>query len=319
MNLKLLFLSIFLFPISIGAMIIEEEAASLLGQSYKSEAAQAFLKNLDLKTDFPERGTFTYNFYEKGLSIKINGGEFIQAIQVYNQTMLFKTFPEKVYGKKLSEVYGDNDIYKVIKMAPIAEDKANGTFIYPNKKPADYLVRVVRKSDNTMRAIAWMLEENVMEKIIAETIKPMDDIGINSHDEVWALLGPKDKFMPRQEKTKDLLKGSFSVFNDKIGDPIFDKDLGIYIYGSYSKKLWYYKHIEFKRRGQFGTKNSFPHALPEGLHWWSSPDDFAKVLTLKASKPEVGAYIFEKETEVGTMSAVFSMGTLSYVRFTAKE
>ena len=316
MKLKIFFLAIFFLPFSIGAMSIEEEAGNILGQSYKSEAAQAFFNRLNLKTDFPERGTFTYNFYEKGLAVKINGGEYIQAIQVYNQTMFFKTFAQKVYGKKLSDVYDLNDIYRVIKMAPIVEDETSGTFVYPNKKPADYLIRVIRKSDNTMRAIAWMMDDLAMEKIIAEATKPTPNNVIDNHDAVWALLGPN----PKKELARKPIEGSsFTVFNERIGDPIYDKENGIFIYGDYFKKVWYWKHIEFKRRGQFGTKASFPHALPEGLFWWSSPDDFAKVLSLKASKPEVGAYIFEKRTEVGTMSAVFSMGMLSYVRFNANE
>lgn len=317
MKFKLFSIIIFFIPLFLGAMTIEEEAGKILGQSYKGEAARAFFKKLNLKTDFPERSTFTYNFYDKGLSIKINGGEFIQAIQVYNQTMLFKTFPQNVYGKKLSDVYDLNDIYKVVKMAPLSEDKASGTFIYPNKKPADYLIRVVRKPDNTMRAIAWMMDENTMEKIIAKAIKPISETRINSHDAIWTMLGTE---VTPETKNK-LLGDSFVPLRDAYGDPVFNKENGVYVNHEILRnpRRKIISHIEFKRRGQFGTVVSFPHALPEGLFWWSSPDDFSKVLTLKASKPEVGAYIFEKESAAGRMTAVFSMGMLSYVRFNAKE
>jgi len=309
MKLKLFFLFVLFVPISMTAMSIEEEAGNLLGQSYKSEAAQAFFKKLNLKTDFQERGTFTYNFYEKGLSLKIDGGEYIQAIQVYSQTLLFKTFPENVYGKKLSEVYNLNDIYKVIKMAPIVEDEANGTLIYPNKKPADYLVRVVRKKDNTMRAIAWMLDNNAMEKIISEA-NPIEKIeGFDSHEAVWDLLG--------------------NTLGSKVGKAVYEskfldvKGKDKLTRSSYKIGLLFQafrvEKIEFLRRGFVESKASFEHALPSGLHWWSSVDEFSKYFETKAAEPTIGFYAFGKETEKGTIELIVNQGILTRVTFKIKK
>lgn len=313
MNLRIFFYCLCFLPLSLGATTIETQIGDLLGQSYKSEAAQSFFKQLQLKTDFPDHHTFTYNFYKKGMSVKVTGGEYIQAIQVYNQTMLFQTFPESVYGKKLSEVYDLNDVYKVVRMAPIAEDKDNGIFIYPNKKPADYLIRVIRKPDQTMRSIAWVMDDNAMEQVIAAS-HSIAIKGLESHEAVWTLLGSATT-----SEAGKAFYGNEMTIHGKTKVYQHCPSIGMFWEAYTTKGTRHFQIITFVRRGLLGSPISFPHALPEGLTWWSTLEEINQVFPVKIEEPSIGFYFFEKETERGIIQLTVNNGFLSKVTFEVKK
>lgn len=303
-------------PYFLSGTPIEDQISSVIGQSYESPAAQAFFKSVNINPDFKGRGEGTFNFYQQGVSIKINGSKFIQEVHLRSKSAFFDGFSQKVFGRTMNESYGENDIYKVIRQAALVDDEASRVTIYPNKTPADFYVRVERNKDGSLHSLSWMMDGNQIEKVIEEN-SPLVIKELSSPEAIWEIIGkPIDDPLVKQlykNPAIGLKADEQTSYNQSAPKS------GLFIYLKYKDKTKRIRHLKFFRRGYNSSKNSVSGILPGGLTWSSPLSDFENEFELVNSIPEIGFYEFQKETPKGIQSCLFNYNILIRVTFDSQK
>ncbi len=319
MKSKYIILGLLFFPFFLLADITEQEIEGILGTDYQSEAAQNFIQKLDPNATFPKHKEFSYNFYDQGVSLRITDGKWIQGVRVYNKTMLFKAAAGSLpYGIDFSKGTSFAKAAQGIGRKPLIKDNTRGQlYIFPNELPnMDYLIELNAGAGKGIMSIAWIIPENKMEEIIVSNTPAL--VGLESHADLMEFFTSK--------------KGT-EAFNKVVNHPDLkvEREKNHYDYVRYAigmlagttrakteagEDTRMVNELTFFRRKYNSSQFSFGAALPDGLFWWSSPEDcVAKGFTVLRSNASVGDYKFEKKIEKGKLIIYFHKTLMDIVSY----
>ena len=319
MKSKYIITGLLLFPFFLFGSITEQEIVDILGTDYHSEAAQTFIKKMDPTAAFPAHTEFSYNFYEQGISLRITAGKWIQGVRIYNKTMLFKAAAGSLpYGIDFSKGTSFASAAQGIGRKPLIKDNTRGQlYIFPNQLPdVDYLIELSSGGGKGVMSIAWMIPENKMEEIVVSNTPAL--AGLENHSVIMDLFTSKKgtaafkKVIDHPGLKVEKEKNSYDYVRYSIG--MFAETSSAKTEAGEDTRI--VDDLTFFRRKKSSSQFSFGAALPEGLYWWSSPEDcIAQGFTVLRSNPNVGDYKFEKKIEKGKLTLYFNKTLMDIVNY----